>query len=61
MEIYCAYLTGYTYFHMAENVCDHCQKPLEAGGSIVLTPEGESSEKHLCMSCFENLETPSKS
>ncbi|MBV9159760.1 MAG: hypothetical protein JO019_04155 [Candidatus Kaiserbacteria bacterium] len=38
-----------------KNVCDNCSKELESGGAIVFTPEGSNAEKHLCMSCFEDL------
>lgn len=42
---------------MTENVCESCSKPLEASSSIVFTPtDGDAKEKHLCMSCFENLD-----
>lgn len=39
-----------------KDACDNCHNELLPGASIVFTPnEASATEKHLCMSCFENL------
>jgi hypothetical protein len=41
-----------------QRACDTCKKALKPGDCIVFTPDGSSTEKHLCMSCFEGMSAP---